>query len=356
MLYFGTYQERYPRNAQVISALRRAGMTVDERHVPVWDQEGEVWRARGRDVIQAVGGELRLLTGRRGGYDAVIVGYPSQLDVVAARRVARGAPVVLNPLISWYDTLVTDRGRFSPRSLPARALEGIDRFAFRHSDVVVADTQAHADFMAELAGLDRSRVAVCMVGAEDAIFTPGWAPAEPWTAVFIGKLIPLHGVDTIVEAARLAADVAFRIIGSGQMQHLLEAAPANLDRISWVDYHLLPQELHRAGCALGVFGTSPKAARVIPNKAFQALACATPLITADTPASRELLVDGESALLVPAGNAEALAEAVRRLATDRELARRLSRYGRAVYAARASEDALGQEWKRIITAAVAARS
>ena len=47
---------------------------------------------------------------------------------------------------------------------------------------------------------------------------------------------------------------------------------------------------------------------MIPNKAFQALACGTPLVTADTPAARELLQDGESALLVPPGDPEALAE------------------------------------------------
>ena len=60
---------------------------------------------------------------------------------------------------------------------------------------------------------------------------------------------------------------------------------------------------------------------MIPNKAFQALACGTPLVTADTPAARELLVDGESALLVPTGDPEALAAAIRRLA-DRPRARR----------------------------------
>ena len=58
---------------------------------------------------------------------------------------------------------------------------------------------------------------------------------------------------------------------------------------------------------------------MIPNKAFQALACGTPLITADTPAARELLRDGESALLVPPGDPEALAAAVRRLAGEPEL-------------------------------------
>ena len=96
----------------------------------------------------------------------------------------------------------------------------------------------------------------------------------------------------------------------------------------WVEYERLPGELHRAGCALGIFGDSAKAQRVIPNKAFQALACGTPLVTADTPAARELLVDGESALLVPPGDPEALAAALRRLAGDPELARRLARGGR----------------------------
>ena len=46
---------------------------------------------------------------------------------------------------------------------------------------------------------------------------------------------------------------------------------------------------------------------MIPNKAFQALACGAPLVTADTPAARELLDGRESALLVPPGDAEALA-------------------------------------------------
>src|SRR5207237_2103592 len=117
----------------------------------------------------------------------------------------------------------------------------------------------------------------------------------------------------------LAPELPFRLVGSGQLEQLVRARPPNVEWIPWVEYERLPDELHRAGCALGIFGTSAKAQRVIPNKAFQALACGTPLVTADTPGARELLVDGESALLVPPGNAHALADAMRRLAADPEL-------------------------------------
>ncbi len=143
-----------------------------------------------------------------------------------------------------------------------------------------------------------------------------------------------------------------RVVGSGQLDELLERRPANVSWERWIDYERLAEAYWEAGCALGVFGTSPKAARVIPNKAFQALACATPLVTADTPAARELLADGESALLVPPGDPAALAAALRRLATDRGLLVRLSAGGRDVYERRASEEVLGQRWRLLLEAAL----
>ena len=92
---------------------------------------------------------------------------------------------------------------------------------------------------------------------------------------------------------------------------------------------------------------------MIPNKAFQALACGTPLVTADTAAARELLVDGESALLVPAGDPEALAGAVRRLADDPGLARRIGDGGLAAYREQASESVLGERWRGLVEQLVA---
>jgi glycosyltransferase involved in cell wall biosynthesis len=344
--YYGTYERAYPRNAQVISCLRGAGVEVEEEHVSVWDDVREGWSAGLGRAARIVAAEARLLARRPRGFDGFIVGYPGHFDLPAARRAARGRPVVFNPLVSLADTLVTDRKRFRPRSLPARVLEAIDRRAFRSADLVVADTDAHARFLAELAGLDA--VAVCFVGAEERLFRPGWRRPERFAALFVGKLIPLQGVETIVAAARLAPEIDFRVVGSGQLARLLADPPPNVEHVPWVEYERLPEELHRAGCVLGIFGTTGKAQRVIPNKAFQALACGTPLVTADTPAARELLADGESALLVPAGDPEALAEAVGRLAADAELARRVAAGGRATYERHASEAVLGARWRRIL--------
>ena len=344
--YFGTYERAYPRNAQVIACLRRAGAEVAEEHVSVWDDLREGWSAGPGRAARLAAAEARLFTRRPRGFDAFIVGYPGHFDLPAARHAARERPVVFNPLVSLADTLVADRGRFRPGSLPARALEAVDRRAFRSADLVVADTQAHAQFLAELAGLDL--VEVCFVGAEERLFGPGWKPPERFGALFVGKLIPLQGVETILAAARLAPEIPFRVVGSGQLAKLLADRPANVEHVPWVEYHLLPAELHGAGCALGIFGTTGKAQRVIPNKAFQALACGTPLVTADTLAARELLANGDSAILVPPGDPAALAEAVRLLAADGRLAERVATGGRVAYESRASEAVLGERWRGII--------
>jgi glycosyltransferase involved in cell wall biosynthesis len=357
VLYFGTYERDYPRNAQVISCLRRAGVEVVEHHVGVWEGRRQSWHAGAGRAAALATAELRLLRRPSTGFDVLLVGYPGHFDLPAARRAAGGRhPVVFNPLVSLLDTFVGDRGRFRPGSVAARGLAAIDRRALGAADLVVADTEANARHLAELAGLPPERLEVCFVGAEERLFRPGWTPQEPFTCLFVGKLIPLHGLPTILGAARAAPEIRLRLVGNGQLEALLDDRPPNVEWIRWVDYERLPEELHRAGCALGIFGTSDKAHRVIPNKAFQALACGTPLVTADTPAARELLVDGESALLVPPGDPEALAAALRLLASDPGLARKLGNGGQTAYREHASEDVLGRRWRDVLERARALRS
>jgi glycosyltransferase involved in cell wall biosynthesis len=348
VLYFGTYERDYPRNAQVISCLRAAGVTVEERHVPVWESERHKFSPSLRTLARAARAQVRLARGNADGADALIVGYPGHLDLDAARRVADGRPVVFNPLVSLEDTMIGDRALVAPRSPKATALRVVDRRAFRGADLVVADTAAQARYFRDRFGLAEDRVAACYVGAEERLFGSDVRSEGSTEILFVGKLIPLHGVETILSAAELCPEVDFHVIGSGQLDHVLVSRPPNVRWDPWVEYELVPDLYRSATCALGIFGRSEKAARVIPNKAFQALATATPLITADTPAARELLSDGRDALLVPPADPEALAGAIRRVVADAGLRRDLGSEGRRTYEAHASEAVLGRRWRDLL--------
>jgi glycosyltransferase involved in cell wall biosynthesis len=349
VLAFGTYQRDYPRFTQAAAAMRATGATVIERHRSVWEGAREGWRLRPGTLARLAAAEAAL-TLQRGAEEAdvVYVGYPGHPDVPAARRTARGRPLVFDPLVSLHDTLVGDRGRLRPGSLAARLLRRLDRRAFTAADLVVADTAAHAELFAAAFALPAERLAVCPVGADDELFVPAPRPEPARDALFVGKLIPLHGVDTILAAAALVPELRFTIVGEGQLSGLLHRRPPNVSWVPWIAYADLPAAYRSTACALGVFGTSPKAARVIPNKAYQALATATPLVTADTPAARELLRDGADALLVPVGDARALAAAVRSLAADPALRERLGAAGRETYDARAALPVLAEIWNGIL--------
>ena len=170
--------------------------------------------------------------------------------------------------------------------------------------------------------------------------------------LFFGSFLPLHGADVIVKATNRFANeesIRFTLIGDGpewENCHRL-ARDAGDDRIAWerrwMHYDELASRIAESDVCLGIFGTSAKTSRVIPCKVFNILAMGKPLITADTPAAREALVHGENAFLVPAGDPDALADAVRRLKNDPRIMKRLARGGLETYRRRFSMEAIGDE-------------
>ena len=329
--YAGTYEREYPRNTLVIRALRDAGVAVEECHVPVFE------RARDKGSLSTValaGLALRLMFAylrlipdvglRLLRCDALVTGYIGQIDTFVLATVARiaGKPVIFNPLVSLTDTLVEDRKQFAQGSLPARMIWNVDRLSMKMADIVLADTDANARYFVETFGLEPGRVAVVHVGALEDVFFPAGVEQRERTCLdvlFVGKFIPLHGIATILDAARLLQDrnqpVQIEMVGQGQ-EYAAARAQANrlgLTNIVWTDwipFDELGDRLRRADVVLGIFDAGPKAARVIPNKVHHALACAAPLVTRQSPAMAGFLQDGESARLVPPADPVALADAI----------------------------------------------
>jgi len=349
--YFGTYEPAYPRNAVLIAGLREHGIDVLEFRAPLPPlTAAEMTGARGAARLAAglAAAHLRLLAQHRRylGVDAVVVGYPGHFLVPLGRLVASllHTRLVFDPLVSLRDTFTGDRGLVSSVGAKAALVHAVDAAAFRLPDVVIADTWAHAAFYQEAFGLPRRRIAVTPVGALPEPRADGGvrrlARGEPLTVFQYGKWSPMHGTETVLAAAGLLRTEPFRfaLAGEGQVSaELRELISANgLTNVEWLGAlpagELRAQTLAADVC-LGVFGRSDKAARVVPNKVFDALACGRPVITADTPGAREWLDDDATALLTPAGDAVALAAALRGLLDEAKRARlgagALSLYRRA---------------------------
>jgi hypothetical protein len=317
-LYFGTYDREHPRNVNAIAAMSAAGVEVTERQVPL--RRGGLLGA-----LSVFGAETRLGTlplgpARRRAFDVVIVGYPGHFDVPRARRVARKRPLVFDAVLSLEDELVEVRRRFRPRSTAATVLRAVDSRALRLPDLVVCGTRAEAAYLEQLGA---RRTAAIFLGAHEDVFCETWAPAHPFSALYVADA----SRDVVEAAAPLAPESPVRIVEPGEI-------PAADRGIAFA----------HAGIVLGSFRES----RAIPPAVFEAIATGAPVITADTPAARELLDDGESALLVPPGDAGALAKALTRLTGDDELRTAIAAGGQRVFTERASRRVLGERWREAL--------
>jgi glycosyltransferase involved in cell wall biosynthesis len=194
-------------------------------------------------------------------------------------------------------------------------LDWLDRAAVHAAHFPCVDTAEHRERVCAAA---RGRAVVVPVGApSDWFYPPVQHASERVRVVFFGSFTPLQGAPVIGEALRLLADderFAFTIVGRGQdyEETRAVASAANVEWVDWVEPEYLPYLVACHDVCLGIFGTGPKALRVVPNKAFQGAAAGTAIVTSDTAPQRQEL--GNAAVYVPAGDASALAAELRRLA------------------------------------------
>jgi len=146
-----------------------------------------------------------------------------------------------------------------------------------------------------------------------------------------------HLVDAL---ARLDDDVHLLIVGGGPQHHRLES---QIEALGLVGRVLMPgnQEDVRPWLhALDVFALPSYANEGVPQALLQALSCELPVVTTPVGSIREAVIDGRTGLLVPPEDPAALADALRRLAADEPLRRRLGQQGRRLVVERFGVEAM----------------
>lgn len=338
--FFGGYDPGYPRNSILRRGLRANSVHISEAHV----RRGHKFWLRYPLLVSRwlrYGQRHNQRHGRRGVEPRSILFVPEfcQKDVFLAWAIAvlYSRRIVFDPLASRFETKVLDWRRKSEGSLAAWWNRVIDRLAFKASDLVLADTEAHKKYYCREFGVSPGKVGVVPVGFDDSVFTRSLAQrrklssqrGSPFTVLFFGSFLPLHGVTTAVEAAlhvwKKDKTVRFKFIGSGQTfprarKTASDLGLANVSFEGWMSQVALAEKIaSEADICLGIFGRTEKASRVVPHKIFQAMALGKPVITGRTPAAREFFTHGKNIYFCPAGDRESLARAILELREDEAL-------------------------------------
>ena len=117
----------------------------------------------------------------------------------------------------------------------------------------------------------------------------------------------------------------------------------NISFIAPVPYGELPVLMAQADVCLGIFGDSPKTDLVIPNKVYEAIAMGKAIITADTPAIRELLNDKENVLFCRKADARDLADKIRLLKNSPDIGDIIGKGARKLFQEKLTENILTAE-------------
>jgi glycosyltransferase involved in cell wall biosynthesis len=181
-------------------------------------------------------------------------------------------------------------------------------------------------------GIERQSIRVIHNGMDTEFFTPApdMRSAEPLFA-YVGRLKRYKGVDLILQAfAQLDQKSArLSIAGAGDYRDHLERLADTLgisDRVRFLGFISAEEKRDLLRSAWATVFASPKEGWGLTNLETQA--CGTPVIASDSPGLRESLIPDKTGFLVPHGDVDALAAAMRRIINDRKAAESMGVAGR----------------------------
>lgn len=175
----------------------------------------------------------------------------------------------------------------------------------------------------------------------------------------VGRLVPRKGIDTVLRAlptiAEAVPDVAYLVVGTGPDQSRLTRIAERhhvRDRVRFVGqlgHDRLPLYYSAADLFVMPARTSPPDVEGFGLVFLEANACGTPVIGARTGGIPDAIRDGDTGLLVPPADPDALAEAAVRVLTTPTLADALGRQGRHRVVNEANWDAIVERLSTILT-------
>ena len=279
---------------------------------------------------------------RRIDYDIIIIPLWRALLTLPLAKIFSRKPIVYYGYMPVYDTVVNDRKLVKPNSLKAKLIYLYEKLSWRFSDMIIKESDAEIDYCVDQFHADRKKFRRLFISADESKFLacPFKEAQDVFTVFLFGTFIPHHGIETVIEAAKILSDkddIIFKLAGKGQsrieMEKLAEKYKLkNVEFLGWVEFEVLLENINESDVCLGIFGGTSKASYGVTNKVYQILCSQKPLITMDSKAIHEIhLENGKSCILVPSKDPQKLAEGIIYLKNNAERRREIALTGRKIF-------------------------
>jgi glycosyltransferase involved in cell wall biosynthesis len=217
-----------------------------------------------------------------------------------------------------------------PIGVVVRAQESVVPFVYRHTPFLAISDSTRDDLVSR--GIDRNRIRVvrCGLTQDDyAVTTPPEERVDP-VVVFLGRLRKYKGAQHAIRAmAQVRAKVPgarLDVVGDGPYRPELQRLTSSLGLTDHVRFlGALPHSKKVEALNAAQVGVMPSPKEGWGLTVIEANACGVPVVASRSPGLVESVRDGETGILVPHGDAAAIAEAVVRLLTDRALRLRMTK-------------------------------
>ncbi|MCC6779366.1 MAG: AGE family epimerase/isomerase [Hyphomicrobiales bacterium] len=280
---------------------------------------------------------------------------------VVGSLAATGLPVVCLNAMTGLGTMFSGDGT-KVRVVRAALTAALRRLLRRERAAVLVQNDDDRALIAGL-GVDPARIALIPGSGVDVTrLRPAPEPEGPVTVAFVGRLLESKGVRTLIAAFDLLAargrDIALLVAGTPD--------PGNAGSLTAEEIAAWTQRpnIRHLGFVEDVAGlwarahiaVLPSDREGLPLSLLEAAACGRPIVATDVPGCRAIARAGVNGLLVPRGDAVALADAIARLADDPALRARLGAASRAMVEQEFASDRIGPAVVALYEQLLAAKS
>jgi glycosyltransferase involved in cell wall biosynthesis len=264
-------------------------------------------------------------------------------------------PIIWYANASAYDGLINDRKTFKPNSIQAKFITLFEKLNAKLADIIIKESYADIDYFLGKFGGKKKKFRRLFLSADEELFPP--CPfketKQSFNVLYFGKFIPFHGVEMIIEAARILShnnDIIFNFCGKGQTKNEMEDLVAkyelkNIKFLGYVPHESLLRSIKESDVCLGVFGNTGKETRMITNKIYNILCSQKPLITLDTKAVKEIELKNEKNCVLVPRDPKKLSEAILFLKNNPSKREEIAEEGRKLFVNKLS---LGETSKDLV--------